>query len=289
MNVCSRRRLSSARAKASQPGTPIVPTPDTDRRVWIARATAWTVCRPKNCVLLRAPRSTAIRSLRTNLHPIQLRLVLPMYPSPATPLVYSHSQTEVIAAYAIRRSLASKIAQHGIPVCPSLLARRRRRVLNVALPSRPRYPAPLQSLRWIDQIRFCPARILTVPSARPPYESVSTYLTNAPRPSPARRTKNDCALVDSAIWFVDRRRTHRRSAVIHAASTAIFHDAFRIDVSNASSAPKLHRAANVSGVRRTSITKFPSLVASLYSPRFAQHNTRTHALRPAINFTSCDG
>src|SRR5256885_7202495 len=77
-------------------------------------------------------------------------------------------------------------------------------------------------------------------------------------------------------------------AVTHAAGTAIFHDAFEIDVSMLVGT-ELPGALIVSAFVVLPFTKLTFTCGVAVFVWFASTNTRTHALRPAIKFTSCAG
>ena len=96
-------------------------------------------------------------------------------------------------------------------------------------------------------------------------------------------------MFDSAIWFVGSTSALTVvPAVIHAAGTAMFHDEFEIDVSMlVGTEPP--GAAIVSVFVVLPFTKFTFTCGVAVFVWFASTNTRTHALRPAIKFTSCAG
>ena len=77
-------------------------------------------------------------------------------------------------------------------------------------------------------------------------------------------------------------------AVIHAAGTAIFHDAFEFDVSTLVGT-ELPGALIVSVFVVLPFTKFILTWGVAVFVWLASANTRTHALRPSIKFTSCAG
>jgi len=96
-------------------------------------------------------------------------------------------------------------------------------------------------------------------------------------------------LFDSGIRFVGSTSALTVvPAVIHAAGTAMFHDAFAIDVSMLVGT-ELPGAGIVSVFVVLPFTKFTFTCGAAVFAWFASTKTRTHALRPAINFTSCAG